>query len=80
MGKNNIVIDTKDVRTAAVTLVAAASTQSKIKIINCSHIFRGYDSLIKNMRKFGIKIILKSEVQNLFVSFSFFFPFSGKFR
>ena len=57
--KNGVVLDAKDVRTGAVTLIAAASTKSNIKLLNCEHILRGYNELIKNMKKFGVKLSFK---------------------
>lgn len=57
--KTNVRLKAKDVRTAAVTLLGAISSHSDVYIENCEHLFRGYDSIIKNLRKFGVKISLK---------------------
>lgn len=55
----NVILNAKDVRTAAVTLLGAVSSHSDVYIENCEHLFRGYDSIMKNLRKFGAKIYLK---------------------
>ena len=57
--KTNIILNGKDVRTAAVTLLGAISAHSDVCIKHCEHLFRGYDSIVKNLRKFGVKIVLK---------------------
>ena len=57
--KTNVRLKAKDVRTAAVTLLGAIASHSDVYIENCEHLFRGYDSIIKNLRKFGVKISLK---------------------
>lgn len=57
--KENIILESKDVRTAAVTLLGAITSHSSVSIINCEHLFRGYDSIIKNLQKLGVKIFVE---------------------
>ena len=57
--KNNINLDAKDVRTAAVTILGGIATHSSVSINHIEHLFRGYDSILKNLKKLGIKFNLK---------------------
>ena len=57
--KKDVVLKGKDVRTSAVTLIAGITSCSNLQMIDFEHIFRGYDNLVKNMKKLGVTLSLK---------------------
>lgn len=59
--RNNLILPAKDVRTAAITLLGFISSNSTGCIKNAEHLFRGYDSIIHNLKKLGVKIHIKEE-------------------